>query len=545
MFRKGKAREEEAPQKGPGIITSILESRVGKEPPSRSPLATYSIGDSSVSIHTIPDRVDMCYFVKLPELGLSRPEARLLDQAFEELCSYRPDTGYSSREIRTEFRRAALGILKRVAEGRKVDAGKLGSILLRHTIGYGIIEPILEDENVQDVYVDSGSSMVHIVHSEYGECVTNISLTPGEIEKLSTRMRASSGRPFDTSSPVLHAELEEFGVRVCGIREPSTYKGTGFAFRRRKREPWTLSEFISVNMLDSRTAGLLSFLVDSQNSFLVTGPRSSGKTSILTALLLEIPQNVRIILIEDTPEVPVQMLRDLGFKVEHMKTEAFAKGFELSAEEALRTSLRLGDSVLVIGEVRGPEARALFEAMRIGAAGNVVLGTIHGSGVRDTWDRVVNDLGVPSTSFKAVDLVVSAGTIRAGEGIKRHRRLLQVSEVKDSWVREPRFSDLVRYMRRGDRWDSSFSGSQKIRKAAETKGLTGRQVLDAINIRARMKHDLHMMAHKHRNPLIMGPEWTVAANNQFLKLAGRNSNYKEVYRKWSEWLRKACLKGGL
>ncbi len=77
---------------------------------------------------------------------------------------------------------------------------------------------------------------------------------------------------------------------------------------------------------------------------------------------------------------------------------------EVPADEGIRTTLRMGDSALFIGEVRSTEAKALYEAMRIGASANVVAGTIHADSPYGVYDRVVNDLGVPKTSFKATDL---------------------------------------------------------------------------------------------------------------------------------------------
>ena len=81
------------------------------------------------------------------------------------------------------------------------------------------------------------------------------------------------------------------------------------------------------------------------------------------------------------------------------------------------------------------EAKVLFEAMRVGAAGNLIMGTIHGSTTRDVYERVVYDIGVPSTSFKAVDAVVIAAPIRVEGGVERKRRVVQISEItKTGWT---------------------------------------------------------------------------------------------------------------
>ncbi|MFH7859823.1 MAG: ATPase, T2SS/T4P/T4SS family, partial [Candidatus Aenigmatarchaeota archaeon] len=299
----------------------------------------------------------------------------------------------------------------------------------------------------------------------------------------------------------------------------------------RKSSPWTLPEFIKYNMITPEAAGLLSFLLDGNCSILVVGPRGSGKTSLLTSLMLEINQNNRIIVIEDTPEVPVDNLRELGYKIEHLKTEAFAKGYELSAEDALRTSLRLGESILIIGEVRGPEAKALFEAMRIGAVGNIVMGTIHGSGPYDVWDRITNDLGVPSTSFKATDIIITTGIIRKGDDIRRYRRVLGITEVRKNWRDEPIFYDLMKYDRNKDKLIlCDLKKSETIKKIATMKGFSINQAIKNIQLRSYIKKRIFEMHKKH--PQILNAKNIINANNLFLKLSTENKDIKKEFEKY-------------
>jgi len=482
------------PKLFPNLISSFIETK-----PPKNFIDSYKISDVNIYISKT-SRPDNLYFVDYPEVKLSYEENKFISKTFNEIC----DKDFSGN-IKNEITK----IIKEKCNP------SLSEILLRHTIGFNLLDPILKDEKIQDVFVDSKSQMVHVIHSEHGECITNIFMSSEDIEKIATRLRYISSRPLDTANPVLHTEVN--GIRVCSICEPSTYKGLGFSFRRRKTEPWTLCEFVKNKMMDLETAGLLSFLADSNCSILITGPRGSGKTSLLSSLLLEIPQNNRFIIIEDTPEIPVSDFQKLGFKIEHLKTEAFAKGFEISTEDALRTSLRLGDSTLVIGEVRGPEAKALFEAMRIGAAGNTVLGTIHGSCPYDTWDRVTNDLGVPSTCFKAVDVILTAGTIRLGDTTKKYRRLLEVSEVKD-YTDSPKFSNIL-----------TLKNSKLLEKLAKSKSLTMQQLKKSIKIRTEMKKHL---IDKNKT----SAKWTVVSNNKFLKLV-ENNNHDEAFRGWLNWLK--------
>ncbi len=508
----------------PSFVSAFLDrEKIGEE------IDSYSVSKIRVSIHKIENRPDLLYFIHFPELGLSAKAAKQAAEAYKKLVM--ADWSFSAELLKEEVGRR-VEELSMAAEPE--DREVLKGLLLRHTLGFGALDTLLRDEAIQDLYIDSSSKLVHIVHEKYGECITNIILTEEGAEKISSKLRELSGRPLDASTPVLHTELEELGIRVCGITQPSTYSGTGFAFRRRKNSPWTLVEFMAAGMLDSTAAGFLSFLIDGQSSILVTGSRGSGKTSLLTSLMTEIPQSTRIVAIEDTAEIPVRALQTIGYKIEHLKTEAFAKGFEISAEDALRTSLRLGESTLVIGEVRGKEARALFEAMRIGAAGNAVMGTIHGSSAYDTWDRVVNDLGVPSTSFKAVDFVVVAGSIRKGESLKRYRKLLSIEEVGKDWKGEPVFKPLLTYNRKTGKWRvSGLEKSEILKHIAESKGMSIREVLQNIKLRGKMKAELFKLSKK--NPKAMGADFLARANSMYYTLL--ESGKKNLFQKWKKWLR--------
>jgi len=122
--------------------------------------------------------------------------------------------------------------------------------------------------------------------------------------------------------------------------------------------------------------------------------------------------------------LPVGDLQAAGRDVQALRTDEDGAGFDPT--RALRTALRLGNGALVVGEVRGEEAQVLYEAMRVGAHSEAVLGTIHGDGASDTYERVVSDLGVAPSSFAATDLVV---TLELTESATQSRRVRAIEEV--------------------------------------------------------------------------------------------------------------------
>ncbi len=518
----------------PGFITYFIS------PPSHNAkvLSQYEIDGAEIKIYMPKDSVIPIYSIKPKELTFGKKKLNYLMESFEKLSEEEFDI--DNGEVMCKK------VVDDVAGDLTGDEKKeLAKILMRYSFGYGIIEILLKDEKIQDVYVDSpGNKPIYIYHEDFEECSTNVILTPEELEKLSTRFRMLSGRPFDESYPVLHTELKDLGVRVAGITEPITFSGTGFAFRKHSVKPWTLQRFIKNKMITAEAAGLISFLIDNQQSILITGPRGSGKTSFLSAILAEIPQKFRIISIEDTPELPIEELRDLGFNIQHLKVKANLQreAYEVSAEEALRNALRLGESVLVIGEVRGEEAKSLFEAMRIGAAGNVVLGTIHGSSAYDVWDRIVNDLKVPSTSFKATNFILSCAPIRKGEGLKRFRRVVGLTEVLKYWkedpLREKGFLDWLSYNRKKDVLEiQNLTKSQILKSIISKRGMSMKDAINSIRTRAKIKEEIVKASEK--NPKLLDVEFAIESVNKFHELTSSKEkiDYGQVLREFKNWLK--------
>jgi type IV secretory pathway ATPase VirB11/archaellum biosynthesis ATPase len=254
---------------------------------------------------------------------------------------------------------------------------------------------------------------------------TNVYLTPRGLAALSSRFRGESGRGFSRASPTLDASTT-FGdrrVRFAGVTDPVS-NGTAFAVRAHDSDPWRLSDLVANETLTPGAASLLSMAVDRGASILIAGPRGSGKTTLLGALLWELPAAVRSVVIEDTPELPVESLQDEGRDVQGLRADDDGP---VDTEAALRSALRLGDGALVVGEVRGAEAGVLYEAMRVGAQSEAVLGTIHGDGSADVLERVVSDLGVPASAFAVTDLVVTLEI--GGSRRDRRRRVKAVEEV--------------------------------------------------------------------------------------------------------------------
>jgi archaeal flagellar protein FlaI len=557
------------PHVRPGFIDSFIQL---EPPPDAVFLEAYEVprnGRSSlhISLYMLRNRPEKLYFVVPPEYELPREELYALEEVRMQLSRHRPkDASFMDEQTAEEyFQRLGTQIIARYTEEKNIQFDTerieyLSDIFSRYSAGFGILEDLLNDPRMQDIYVNAPvmNNPLHLV-LDGEEYTSNIYLSNGDIDALSSRFRILSGRAFSEASPILDMDLERYRTRVTGISNPLTPRGVAFALRKHRSKPWTLIHFIRNKMISPAAAGFLSFLIDGQASLLIAGSRGSGKTSLLSALILEIPQRFRILTIEDTAEIPIDDFQRYGYKMQSLITKSIAanaSSTEVDPTDALRTALRLGESVLILGEVRGVEAKVLFEAMRVGAAGNLIMGTLHGSTTRDVYERVVYDIGVPATSFKAVDAVVIAAPIRSEGGIERKRRVVQISEIiKTGWNSTPDpdkiFQNTMIYDTAKDELCATdlldMGQSQIIQSIAKKWGITVEKALQNIQLRTEMKNVIAEQCEEHEE--LLEAQATRDANNAFWmslehnKRNDGNVNYHEVRRQWINWFKdyQRCL----
>jgi hypothetical protein len=293
-------------------------------------LASYTIGGNEVTIFNIPNTVQYLYHILPPEFKISEAKYNLLDQARKIISEYKPKQSefVNPKRMRQVFYNIGYDLIEDLAEHNDVrvkskDVEELTNILVRYTVGFGLIEVLLQDKKVQDITINSpmGQTPIFIVHQDFGDCITNIFPTRTESESWASKLRMLSGRPLDEANPILDTELilPDARARVAVISAPLNPYGLAYAFRRHRDKPWTLSLFMKNRMLSPLAAGLISFIVDGSRTILVAGTRSAGKTSLLSAVMTEIMRNNRIITIADTLELPVASLRKHGYNNHHRK----------------------------------------------------------------------------------------------------------------------------------------------------------------------------------------------------------------------------------
>jgi type IV secretory pathway ATPase VirB11/archaellum biosynthesis ATPase len=404
----------------PYVGPTVSDARVAATPPAAATLRDRRTAETGAVVRrydTDAGSLD-CYHVRPREHEFGAKTTAALASAAERFATTAAD------EAVTPASAAAA-----VADDTRASA--VAAVLRKHTHGLGVLEDIFADQRVSDVFATAPVAETRLRVRVDGETLrTNVRLTDRGARALASTFRRTSGRAFSRASPTLDATatVADRQVRVAGVTDPVS-DGVGFAFRAHDEDPFRLPDLVANGSVPPEVGGLLSVAVERGGAVLVAGPRGAGKTTTLGALLWELPQSIRTVVIEDTPELPVSALQDAGRDVQSLRT-ASGDGPAVDATEALHTALRLGDGALVVGEVRGEEAGVLYEAMRVGGGDSAVLGTIHGTGGESVRERLVSDLGVPESAFGATDLVVTLAppTAAGGRGVAAVEEVLTRSD---------------------------------------------------------------------------------------------------------------------
>ncbi|MFB6133038.1 MAG: ATPase, T2SS/T4P/T4SS family [Halanaeroarchaeum sp.] len=397
----------------PALAPTLAAARIDPVPPDDARLVSATVLESGATAREYEWTGGHRYHLEPLEYTFGEETFAALDRARAELASREPG------------RRAAHDAVAAVA-GPDQPLTALGRALAKHTRGYGVLDDLFADPRIGEVYVNAPADETRVqVRLDGRTMETNVRLTERGARLVASRIRMESGHAFSRADPTVDALLTDVGgrsaVRVAGVQPPAS-EGLAFAFRAEATDEWGLSTLVDLGTLPAGSAGFLSTAMARGAAVLVAGPRGAGKTTLASALLWEIPAGDRILAIEDTPELPLGALQSAGRDAQRLLA-ATDDDSRLSPAEALRTALRLGDGALAVGEVRGPEAAVLYEAMRVGAASSAVLGTIHGEGAEGVRERVVSDLGVPPSSFQSTDLVVTIVPTPAG------RRVAAIEEI--------------------------------------------------------------------------------------------------------------------
>src|ERR1700758_590402 len=304
---------------------------------------------------------------------------------------------------------------------------RLSREILDEIFGLGPLEPLLKDPSISDILVNR-FDRVYIERSGKLE-LTGLSFKDNQhLMQIIDRIVSRVGRRVDESSPMVDARLQD-GSRVNAIIPPLALDGACLSIRRFGRDPITARNMLDNKTLTEPMLELLSAVVKGRLNVIISGGTGAGKTTVLNVLSGYIPNNERVVTIEDAAEL--QMKQEHVVRLETRPPNIEGKG-AIRQRQLVINSLRMRPDRIVVGEVRGEEAFDMLQAMNTGHEGSLT--TVHANSPRDAMARIENmvsmaNLNIPERAIRqqiasAVHAVIQIARLSDGT-----RKVIHISEV--------------------------------------------------------------------------------------------------------------------
>ena len=323
-------------------------------------------------------------------------------------------------------------------------------------MGLGPLEPLLADSKVADILVN-GSKQVYV--ERHGKLeLTDVTFNDDDhLLNIIDRIVSGVGRRIDESSPMVDARLKD-GSRVNAVIPPLSIDGPMMSIRRFGVDLLQMEDLVRFGALTEDVAKVLQGIVKAELNILISGGTGAGKTTMLNVLSGYIPLDERIVTIEDSAEL--QLRQPHVVRLETRPPNIEGNG-EVSQRELVRNSLRMRPDRIVVGEVRGPEALDMLQAMNTGHDGSLT--TIHANTPRDALTRVENMVSMTGINFPSKVLREQiASAIHIVIQLSRHedgrRRLVSMQEVNGMEGETITTSELFRFEREGLDEDGIIKG---------------------------------------------------------------------------------------
>ncbi len=329
----------------------------------------------------------------------------------------------------------------------QAERGRLAEELTEEAVGLGPLAPLLADPAVTDILVN-GHQTVYVERFGRLEKTDVRFLDDDHVIRVIERIAAQMGRRVDTSSPMVDLRLRD-GTRVNATLPPATIDGPTISIRRFGVRRLRRKDLLELGMLSKDMATFLDLVVRGKKNLLISGGTGAGKSTLLGALAEAIPFHERVITIEDTAELHLDQEHVVRMETRQSNIEGRGR---ITARDLVVNSLRMRPDRIIVGEVRGPEALDMLQAMNTGHEGSMC--TIHANSTRDALSRLetmVLYAGTELPSRAIREQMVSALQIlvhirRYEDGV---RRIESIAEITGLEGVTPLLQDIFRFRRRG------------------------------------------------------------------------------------------------
>ncbi len=380
-------------------------------------------------VRILHDNLANEYFYEVIEPKLLEEEEELLEVLKEILVESLELLEDATKEAKEQYlRRIVEGLLRELGvQLHPVSKERVMYYVLRDFIRYGPIDVTMIDTQVEDISCDGVKVPFYIYHRKYGSIPSNLRFdTSQELDSFVVWLAQRCGKHISVAQPMLDATVPDGSRLQATLGMHVTKRGSSFTIRRFRENPFTPLDLVKFKTMSPEMMAYLWLAIENGQSMLICGGTASGKTTTLNAILLFIPPQMKIVSIEDTRELNlphenwVPLLTRGGFGGKSVATGKAAG--EIDMFDLLTAALRQRPQYLMVGEVRGPEAFVVFQAM---ATGKSAYTTFHADDVQAMVHRLENDpINLPRALVAALDIVLLQAQVKVGTDMTRRVKAL-------------------------------------------------------------------------------------------------------------------------
>lgn len=350
----------------------------------------------------------------------------------------------------------------------------------RDFLGYGIIDVLIRDPNIEDISCNGTGIPIYVWHRFHESLPTNVAYnTKEELSAFITRLAYRAGHQISVASPILEGALPE-GFRIHLTLEEVSKRGSTFTIRKVRANPFTIVDLISFGTASPSMAAYFWMLVENLRSIMVAGATASGKTALLNSICSFIRPEMKVVTIEEVREL---RLHDNWIPM--VTRPSFQAGVqEVTLFDLLKSSLRQRPDCLIVGEVRGEEAYTLFQSISVGHGG---MCTIHAENVEAVEKRLLTrPMNIPPMLIPMMNVIALINRTKYRDRVVR--RILDLSEITgvDPKTERAIFTKLFEWDPRDDSFTmhiKSFAESVVLQKIADLKHIPIESIVEEVEKR--------------------------------------------------------------
>jgi flagellar protein FlaI len=350
--------------------------------------------------------------------------------------------------------------------------------------GYQRLQPLLDDPHIEDISCDGYGIPVYVYHDEYADIKTNLAFEDAELDDLVIRLGQMSNRQLSVGEPISNATLPDGSRAELVYTEEVSPKGSAFTIRQYDEETMSPVDLVKSGTFSIEQMVYFWLAIENNMNLIFAGGTASGKTTSLNAISMFMSPASKVITIEDTREISLAHENWLS----NVTRERLSEGTSIDMYALLRSALRHRPEYIIVGEVRGEEARTLFQAMN---TGHTTYSTMHADSVQTVINRLENEpINVPRPMVQSLDILsVQRQTRRGDERVRRAERVVEIGEI-DQMAGDLNYSDLYNWEATSDTFAGEFTDSSVLQEIRESLGWSERELREEVRDRKRVLEHL-------------------------------------------------------